>query len=377
MPYWRLSGFYFFYFATLGVLVPYWGLYLKSIGFSPVDIGYLTALLMLTRIVAPVLWAWVADHRSQRIAVVRVASVLTIVSFGGAFLGTSFWWLALVLVLFSFFWHASLPLLEVTTMNHTSRNPGAYGTVRLWGSIGFIAAVAALGPVVDARGPWWILPTLLGLMGGIWLFSIALPEGEARHGTEHPGPLLKALMRPEVFAFLSACFLMQLSHGPYYTFYSIYLEAHGYSKTLIGSLWAFAVVCEIVVFVLMQRLLARAGLRSVLLASFFLAALRWLVIGSFPDALALLILAQSLHAATFGAFHASAIQMVHRFFTGRHQHRGQAIYGSASFGVGGALGSLYSGHTWSMLGPAATFDIAALAAAVALLVAYFRIKPKT
>ena len=71
MPYWRLSGFYFFFFATLGALVPYWGLYLKSIGFDPVDIGVLMALLMFSRIVAPMLWAWIADHHGQRMRVVR------------------------------------------------------------------------------------------------------------------------------------------------------------------------------------------------------------------------------------------------------------------------------------------------------------------
>ena len=377
MPYWRLSGFYFFYFATLGVLVPYWGLYLQSAGFTPVDIGNLIAILMFSRIVAPMVWGWIADHRESRMAVVRLASFLTIAAFSGAFFGSSFWWLAAVMLLFSFFWHASLPLLEVFVMRHTASRPGAYGRVRLWGSIGFIVAVTALGPVIDARGPWWVLPALLTMMLGIGSFSLTLPESEMRGSVEHAGPFRQALLRPEVFAFLLACLLMQISHGPYYTFYSIYLEGYGYSKTLIGLLWAFAVLCEIGVFLVMQRLLARVALRAVLIASFFLAAVRWLLIGHYPESLAVLVLAQTLHAATFGSFHATAMQLVHRFFTGKHQHRGQAIYGSLSFGIGGAVGSFYSGHTWVTLGPTATFNIAAASAGMAFLVAWFLIKPKT
>jgi PPP family 3-phenylpropionic acid transporter len=377
MPYWRLSGFYFFYFATLGVLVPYWGLYLQSVGFTPVDIGNLIAILMFSRIVAPMVWGWIADHRESRMAVVRLASFLTIVSFSGTFFGSSFWWLAAVMLLFSFFWHASLPLLEVFVMRHTASRPGAYGRVRLWGSIGFIVAVTALGPVIDARGPWWVLPALLTMMLGIGSFSLTLPESEMRGSVEHAGPFRQALLRPEVFAFLLACLLMQISHGPYYTFYSIYLEGYGYSKTLIGLLWAFAVLCEIGVFLVMQRLLARVALRAVLVASFFLAAVRWLLIGHYPESLAVLVLAQTLHAATFGSFHATAMQLVHRFFTGKHQHRGQAIYGSLSFGIGGAVGSFYSGHTWVTLGPTVTFNIAAASAGLAFLVAWFLIKPKT
>jgi len=377
MPYWRLSGFYFFYFATLGVLVPYWGLYLQSVGFRPVDIGNLVAILMVSRIVAPVVWGWIADHRERRMTVVRLAAFLTVAAFTGTFFGAGFWWLAAVMLLFSFFWHASLPLLEVFVMRHTAARPGAYGRVRLWGSIGFIVSVTALGPVIDARGPWWVLPALLTLMLGIWSFSLTLPESEMKGPAEHAGPFRQVLLRPEVFAFLLACLLMQVSHGPYYTFYSIYLQGHGYSKSLIGGLWAFAVVCEIGVFLLMQRLLARVALRAVLMASFLLAALRWLLIGHYPDNLPVLIAAQTLHAATFGSFHATAMQLVHRFFTGRHQHRGQAIYGSLSFGIGGAVGSFYSGHTWTALGPAMTFNIAAASAGLAFVVALFLIKPNT
>ncbi len=374
MPYWRLSGFYFFYFATLGVLVPYWGLYLQSVGFEPVDIGNLVAILMFTRIVAPVVWGWIADHRESRMTVVRLAASLTVATFCGAFFGAGFWWLAAVMLLFSFFWNASLPVLEVFVMRHTAARPGAYGRVRLWGSLGFIVAVAALGPVIDARGPWWVLPALLTVMVGIWSFSLTLPESELKGELAHPGPLRQVLLRPEVAAFLLACFLMQISHGPYYTFYSIFLQDHGYSKTLIGMLWALAVLCEIGVFLLMRRLLTRVALRTVLMASFLLAAMRWLLIGYYPDNLPVLIAAQTLHAATFGSFHATAMQLVHRFFTGRHQHRGQAIYGSLSFGLGGAVGSFYSGHTWIALGPTMTFNIAAASAVLAFVVAWLLIR---
>jgi len=375
MPYWRLAGFYFFYFSVLGALVPYWGLYLESIGFTPVDIGTLMAVLMISRIVAPNLWAYIADHREDRMRVVRVASFLTVVLFAGVFGGTGFWWLAFVMLAFSFFWHASLPLLEVQVMHHTRHRPGAYGKVRLWGSLGFIASVTALGPVLDAAGPWWILPALIALMAGIWFYSLTLPESEMAGHMEHAGPFLKILLRPQILAFLLACLLMQVSHGPYYTFYSIYLDSHGYSKTVIGLLWGYAVVCEIGVFLIMPRLLVRFELRTVLMASFALAAVRWLLIGYFPDNLLLLIVAQTLHAASFGTFHATGMQLVYKFFVGRHQHRGQAVYSTVAFGVGGAIGSYYSGHTWATLGPGPTFAIAAAAAVLALGVTYFRLQP--
>lgn len=119
----------------------------------------------------------------------------------------------------------------------------------------------------------------------------------------------------------------------------------------------------------MHRLLHRFGARQLLLASLLLAALRWIIIGSFPDSLVLLFGAQLLHAASFGTFHASAIHLVHHYFTGRHQGRGQALYSSLSFGAGGAVGSLYSGFLWNTAGPTLTFGLSAALSLLAFAIA--------
>ena len=138
MPYWRLSSFYFVYFATLGVLLPYWSPYLASLGFSLSEIGNLMAIIMATKMVAPNIWAWLADHSNSCMRLVRLAALLAVIFYLGVFFGTSFWWLALVMMLFTFFWNAVLPQVDVTTLNHLGDDDHRYGKVRLWGSIGFI-----------------------------------------------------------------------------------------------------------------------------------------------------------------------------------------------------------------------------------------------
>ncbi len=308
----------------------------------------------------------------------RLAALLAVVAFGGVFLGTSFVWLALVIVVFAFFWDACLPQLEATTLDHLEGRPGAYARIRLWGSVGFIVAVVGLGKAFDSVQIWWLLPSLSMLLLGVWLFTLTVPESQIRPiGTASGERFYQMFLRPEVAAFLTACFLMQASHGPYYTFYSIYLTEFSYSKSVIGALWALGVVCEIGIFLIMYRVQRHIGLRQVLMVSFGVAALRWILIGNFPDYPLVLIFAQTLHAVTFGAYHAVAIELIHRFFTGRHQCRGQAIYGSVSFGLGGAMGSFYSGLTWGSLGPTVTFELAALCAAVAFIISAAAIKPNS
>jgi PPP family 3-phenylpropionic acid transporter len=166
---------------------------------------------------------------------------------------------------------------------------------------------------------------------------------------------------------------MQLSHGPYDTFIPLHLETLGYSRGLSGQLWALGVVAEVLLFLVMPRLLGRFSLRQVLAASFLLAALRWLLLGNLAGHLGVLLFAQLLHAATFGSFHAAAIHFVQRSFQARQQGQGQALY-AALAGSGGALGALYSGYSWSSLGPAWTFAIASLAALGAAVIILTRLK---
>ena len=375
MIYWRLSGFYLFYFASLGALVPYWGLYLKSLGFDVTQIGQLIAILLATKIVAPNVWGWIADHTGNRMAIVRVTSLLAVLTFAGVFLGSSFWWLFCVMIAFSFFWNASLPQFEATTMNHLGDDTHRYSGIRLWGSVGFIVAVALLGPVLDRWGAGLLPVIVLGLFALIWLGSLSVPESAAGHLPIDQAPLSHVLRRPLVLSLLAVCFLVQASHGPYYAFYTLYLEDAGYTTAVIGQLWALGVVAEIGVFLVMPVLLPRFGARRLLLVAVALTLLRWLLIAGFVDQPAVIVFAQILHAASFGLYHAVAIYMIHALFTGAHQGRGQALYSSVSFGAGGAVGSLASGYLWTGMGPQAMYLMAAGISLAAAAVVYFGIRP--
>ena len=370
MYYWRLSGFYFFYFATLGALIPYWSLYLKELGFGATRIGELVAIIMATKIVAPNVWGWIADHTGRRMYMVRLASLLATLSFAGVFFAYGYWELALVTALFSFFWNAALPQFEATTLNHLGADTHRYSVVRLWGSIGFIVAVAGLGFVLDRTGTGLLPKVLIVLFAGIWLSSLLVPEHDYGHRHGENEPLRRVLTRPAVVSLLLVCFLIQASHGPYYAFYSIFLADNGYSDAAIGQLWALGVIAEIGVFLRMHRWLPKFGSRFLLLLATVLTAVRWLLIPLFVNQLWMLIIAQTLHAASFGVYHAVSIHLVHQLFRGRHQGRGQALYSSLSFGAGGAVGSLVAGYLWDGVGAEWMYFAAALTAAMAGVVTW-------
>jgi len=375
-PYWRLSGFYFFYFASLGALIPYWGLYLNSLGFDAAAIGSLMAIIMATKIISPNIWGWIADHTGKRMAIVRLGSLIAAICFIGIFFTVQFWWLALVMLLFSFFWNAALPQFEATTFSHLKTEIHRYSSIRLWGSIGFIIAVWALGDVLNKFGMSYLPGILLILFLGIWLMSLLVPEEAAGHLPMGHEPLRKVLTHPAVIGLLISCFLMQASHGPYYTFYSIYMKEQGYSLGVIGAMWAVGVIAEVLVFLVMHRLVPVFGLKPLLISSLLLASARWVLIGLFPAQGVIMFVAQCLHAASFGIYHAAAIQLIHTYFTGRHQGKGQALYSSLSFGAGGAVGSFLSGYAWVALGGNLTFVLAALSSLIAVFIAWRYVEDK-
>lgn len=372
LPYWRLSGFYFFYFAFVGAFTPFWSLYLQSLEFNAFQIGVLMSLLQVTRIFAPNLWGWLADHTGRRVAVVQLAALLSLLFYLGVFIGDSFAWMFAVMVLMSLFWSASLPLVEAITLGHLGVGGEGYGRIRLWGSIGFIIAVIVLGYVLDYAPVRALLWIVLGLKVGILLFSRKIPEPKIIPHHTDDQPVWNILRRPDVAAFLAACFLMAAAHGVYYTFYSIYLVEHGYSKSVVGWLWALGVICEVLVFLWMPRMAARFGLWHILLVSFALAALRFFLIGWGVEYILIIVFAQVLHAASFGSYHAAAVALVHQYFRGKHQAKGQGLYTSISFGLGGTMGGLMSGYAWDLMGAGWTFTLSALLALAGYFVLLWR-----
>jgi PPP family 3-phenylpropionic acid transporter len=359
----------------LGALVPYWGLFLRDRGFDAVAIGELMAILMATKIVAPNVWGWLGDHLGHRMRIVRAASLVSILVFLGMFWAEGFWAIALVMALYSFFWNASLPQFEVVTFTYLKDKVARYAQIRVWGSIGFIVTVVVLGALVDWKGPEIVLPSVLVIFVTIWLSTLLVRDPAPAAIPHDQASLLEVLKKPAIIGFFIAVFLMQASHGPYYAFYSIYMTDHGYSETLIGQFWALGVIAEVGLFVVMHHLLQRFGARRVLIASLLLAAVRWLMIGYLADSLLALLVAQLLHAATFGTFHAAGIHLVHHYFPGRLQGRGQALYSSVSFGAGGAVGSLASGYIWTGVGSGATFAAASVLAVLGALAAWRWIDP--
>ncbi|MDK9557747.1 MFS transporter [Marinobacter sp. M216] len=357
-------------------MLPYWSLYLEGQGFSYLQIATLMATIQLTKIIAPSVWGWLGDRTGQRVRLVRFGAITGSLFFAGVFLEPGFYGLLLVMLAFTFFWNAILPLYEVITLRTLGARKEKYGKVRLWGSVGFIFAVGLVGGVLEfvpvQTLPWLLLPVFAGI--AVSAFLVPSEVGEPKSAAPK-GSLKKIVTHPAVVTFFLMNFLLQVSHGAYYTFFSIHLEQHGYGKLSIGLLWSLGVIAEIALFLIMHRLSRRFSVRQIALGALTLTMIRWVLIAEVTDVVAVLVFAQCLHAASYGALHAISVQYIQGFF-GRHHHgQGQALYSGLTFGAGGALGAWLSGFLVEGFDTSAAFWGGAGAMLVAIAVTWRGLRP--
>jgi len=371
----RLSAYFCAYFLYAGALVPYFALYLAARGFGAGAIAVVLAMPQLARVAAPAFWGWFADRSGAARAIVVFSAAVVLAGFALLHAVDGYAGVVAIMLVMSLLSAGALPLVEALTLGSLGARTERYGPIRLWGSVGFVAGVLATGAWLDAHPPQSLLGVIVLLAGLTLGVSFLVPAGKvAAAGGSGDARLLAVLRRPEVLAFFAACFCMNVAHGALYAFYSIYLDAAGYSKTAIGVLWTIGVLAEIVLFLCLPRLLRHWSLRAVLAASCALAALRFALIGWGVQSAPLLALAQLLHAATFGAYHASSVAIVHRLFTGALAARGQTLHSSVSYGLGGSAGTLLAGWSWGALGPELSFTLSAAAGLAGATLVIWRVR---
>lgn len=351
----RLSAFYFTFFAYGGAYVAYFPLYLAGRGLSPVEIAWVLALPPLARTFAPPAWGWLADRSGAHRAIVVFSCAVTAAAF--AVLPFTHR-IGLLIGLMSVLSAGALPIVEAITLGALAGQAGRYGPIRLWGSVGFIAVVLGGGAWLDFQPVSTLPAALVAFTLAALAVALALPAAGAHAHTQSP----PVRVSREVRALLGAGFCNAVAHGALYAFLSLHLDALGYSATSIGMLWTLGVLAEIIVFLCLPQLFRRFALSTILVASAASGVVRFLAIGWAAGELWIVLSAQVLHAATFGSFHAASVAAVHRVFPEGAQARGQTVFSGVSYGAGAAAGLLISGWAWELGGAALAFSASALAA---------------
>lgn len=363
-------GFFFFtYYGYVGLFSSFVSLYFAQHGMSAQQIGVLMALMQVTRIFGPNMWGALADHSQRRVGVMQVSAIAALVSFIGMFWAHTFIAFFILMFLINFFTSAHGPLSAAVLVTETNGDVRWYGRLRLWGSVGFICSVLGAGKLLDMWGVAYLPALSCVLLASMVIASFCMRESKEPTGQQVAVSAFSLFKQPEVTAFFVSVGLMVMAHSALYVFYSLYLEKLGYGKTFIGAMWSLGVLAEIAVFYFQAPLFRYFGLRQLMLASLLIAVARFAMIGWGGDILWLIVIAQVLHAATFGIHHSASVIQAQRWFSGPLQGRGQALLISIPYGVGGTVGGIVMGVCWDEGGAQAVYFAAALICALAYVCA--------
>jgi PPP family 3-phenylpropionic acid transporter len=345
---WIVSSQYFLYFGVMGVFLPYFNLYCYHLKFTGFEIGVLSAIRSVALILTPLIWGSMADRFRTRRPIYILCSFISTGIWAFYLFTADFWAMLVITIFYGIFYSPIISFLEAFAMDVLDTEKKSYGKLRAWGSIAFIITVIVLGKIIDLYSIEIILSLIFFGSLAQALISVKIPDIQIK---KQPAffSKAKALLQRRVVIFLFCAFLMLMSHGTYYGFYSIHLENLGYDKTFIGIAWALASAAEIIVMIKSDSIFQRFSLDHVLFFSFMVAAFRWIALSFATSPVSILFL-QVFHAVTYAMFHVSSILYIDASTPVEAKTLGQAVNNAITYGLGLMVGFFLNGYLFETLG---------------------------
>lgn len=348
----RIALFYVAIFLVLGVSLPYFPLWLKAQGLTPVEIGLVTSVPLFIRIAATPMIGIAADRSGAVKGVVLVGAVVALLSSLALGLVGGLWAILLLFALFQVASLALMPLAEVVAMREVRQRGLDYGRMRLWGSVAFIGANLAGGFALSGYGAGSILALIIAASLVTVLAAAALPAARGAAGTA-PKPSIQSvarqLLRLDLILIVAASGFIQAAHAVYYAFSAIHWQALGLPETSFGFLWGIGVVAEVVLFACAGQVLKRLGAVKMIAIGALGSIVRWGLMATDPS-FAMLVVLQLLHGLTFGATHLGVVHAIQERVGPGQTASAQSLHSALSSGVMMGLAMALAGVLYEPLG---------------------------
>lgn len=320
-----------------GVQLPFLPLWLAAKGIDAPGIAFIVAGMMAIRMVSAPLFGWVADHFHKRRQVIMGCAVMAFVTYSGLGFVEGFWPIALMALAASFFFAPVFPLSESYSVDASAALGLDYGRMRLWASLSFLTGSLGSGALLTKLNALDTVWLMAGAMGLSVLSTFLLPAEPEALGRPKPKAASSMGAARFLFAtsfplFLLAAGLAQASHGMMYSFSSMHWQSLGFSSLVIGLMWAVAVMAEVSLLAFSNRVIERFGPGTIFLAGITGGAVRWLLL-SFVESLPVLLVLQTLHAASFAMTHLGTMHMIRLMVPERLRNRAQALHAALSGGI--------------------------------------------
>ncbi|MBU5595615.1 MFS transporter [Amphibacillus sp. MSJ-3] len=321
-------------------------------GLSGQEIGWVLAVGPAISIFAQPFWGFISDKYQTVRKVLLATSVGLVLSSLIFFQMKTLVFILGFAILFYFFQSAISPLADSLTQRRTEQLGGSFGSVRMWGSIGFATCSLLVGQLMNWIGIQYLILPYLFMTSIVVLVSFHIVDIQIDKKQVRLSDLFKLIKDPALFFYLAALLLVSITHRTNDNFLGLYISELGGQDNLIGIAWFVGVVSEALVFALAGKWFKKYHPLVILTGAGLIYALRWFLYGYAVHPI-FVVFFQVLHGFSFGIFYLTAFQYVTRLIPEQLQATGHLLFATVFFGISGIIGSLgggfileyYGGHT--------------------------------
>jgi len=361
-----LRGLQFWLYAT-NVLSPFLPVYFQSKGYSSGQIGFMMMLGPLLAVFFQPLWGYLSDRLGTVKKIIFLLWGLSILSSIGLFTAKSYELTLAFVTLFYFFWLPSIPLMDSITIKATERRGQSFGSVRLFGSLGY-TVVLIIGGIL--LGQWLGIRSLSLIFWATWIVPLLLlfklrdePVSGERMSLQSLVPILK---NKSFLWFLLLVFIISVPHRMHDVMFSLYLSKAGGSDAMVGWSWALAALAELPAFALLSKYLHRVREFNVIGLVCLLYVLRWLAYAFTTDPWVMFAL-QAGAAVTFAVFWITVVHCTVQMLPRQLTSTGQSLLAMVFLGFAGISGGSIGGWLEDHYGGSSMYVFAAIVSLVASL----------
>ncbi len=364
-----LSLFNFFYYWTISLINAFLPLFFQFKGMDPAKIGLLLAVGPFIAIFAQPLWGFISDRRQTAKNIILLLLILSFITSTGIFFGTSIIILVIAMLVFHFFMSPVQPLLESMSTAYAQEKGVSYGSIRIWGSIGFAIASITIGYLIGEVGIqylWFVYATLIILA---FIIATRLKDSQVKRLPITTIAIKSTFKNPKYLFFLIAALFIGTTTRMNDGMLGLYLKNLGASEGQIGLAWMASSLSEVPVIGLMYFLMKRIPLLVLIGMSGCFYSLRWFLYANLTDP-TMLVLSQTMHSITFAIFMVASLQYVAAIVPREMLATGQTIYFATYAGLGAIIGNSAGGYYMDLYGAAFIYKGASVFALIGTCICF-------
>lgn len=368
-----LKTFLFFFHATGFVITSFLSLFLIEKGMSPSQIGWILAIGPIASLLSEPIAGYLSDKYKSVKKVVLFSGIGMFIA-GLIFFQLDNFLAFAIFVYFLFFFMAPLGALGESLAQKTANQIGvSFGSLRMWGSLGFAISSIATGYLLSFIGvknmmiPFLVLTTVV-LLSSWWLQDVKT--------SDKPVQLSDAfkLMKDLRFVlFLLVALTITIAHRANDVYLSVFIKELNGDETIIGWAWFVGVSVEVFVFAISHLWFRKYHELTFIMIAALLYGIRFIGM-SFATSPMEIFIYQPLHGIIFAIFFTASFSYVTKIVPVQLQSTGHVLLVSVFFGYSGIIGALAGGTIMEAQGIHFLYFLLGISSLVGLvLLVFYRI----